>query len=130
MSKIYREKVRDVTVFRLCGDLLIGQTQDLESAVLNEWGVRTVFLDLALVNRIDARGLGVLLELREYVQARGIDFQLTNVTRKVRRVFEIACLDSVFEIVCENEVYPKDRRQECSKIDIDIDTSIPEEVAV
>ena len=92
-------------MFRLSGGLLIGETQGLQSAVLNEWRVSTVVLDLALVNRIDARGLGVLLELREYVQSRGIDFQLRNVTGLVRRVFEMTRLDSVFEIVPEIQVY-------------------------
>jgi len=105
MLKVYRDRLRDITVFRLSGGLLIGETQGLQSAVLNEWRVSTVVLDLALVNRIDARGLGVLLELREYVQSRGIDFQLRNVTGLVRRVFEMTRLDSVFEIVPEIQVY-------------------------
>jgi anti-anti-sigma factor len=137
MLKVYRQRLGDIAVLRLCGGLLIGQTQDLESAVLNEWGVNTVFLDLASVNRIDARGLGVLLELREYVQARGSDFQLTNVTGPVRRVFEIARLDCVFEIVSENKVYLSSLSgkidtgepvQSVSKLDADTNASFSEEL--
>jgi anti-anti-sigma factor len=63
-----------------------------------------VVLDLAQVSGIDARGLGVMLELREELQARGIEFGLINVGRLVQQVLEIACLDSVFETFSKEEV--------------------------
>jgi anti-anti-sigma factor len=61
-------------------------------------------LDFARVNRIDAGGLGVLLELREQTKARGIEFKLMNVTKLVKQVLEITRLDSVFEISSELEL--------------------------
>ena len=57
-----------------------------------------VVLDFARVELIDARGLGVLLELQEFTQSRGIEFRLINVNSLVQQVLNISRLNSVFEI--------------------------------
>ena len=56
------------------------------------------------VDLIDAGGLGALLELREWTQLMGIEFKLMNVINRVRQVFEITRLDSVFDIMSEEVV--------------------------
>jgi anti-anti-sigma factor len=58
------------------------------------------------VTTVDAGGLGVMLELREQVQTKGIRFELMNVTKQIRRVFEITRLDSVFQITSAIELFP------------------------
>ncbi len=78
--------------------MLNGETATLRDAVKSQSQVRTVVLDLAQVNTIDAAGLGVMLELREQTQSKGIGFKLMNVTRLVSRVLEVTRLDSVFEV--------------------------------
>jgi len=60
--------------------------------------VKTLVLDLGEVSVIDARGLGVLLELRQWTRPKNIEFKLINVKRLVRQVFEITRLDTVFDI--------------------------------
>jgi anti-anti-sigma factor len=60
-----------------------------------------VVLDLAGVTAIDAGGLGLLLELREQAQSRGIEFRIKNATKLVKRVLEITRLNSVFETLSE-----------------------------
>jgi len=65
--------------------------------------VDAVVLDLARVTAIDARGLGVMLELRRQSASQGMRFKLMNVNRFTRRVLEITRLDSVFEIVPKAE---------------------------
>jgi anti-sigma B factor antagonist len=81
-----------------------GETTHLRNKVQSVSDVSTVVLDLARVNRIDAGGLGVLLELREQSQGKGIEFKLMNVTKLVKQVLEITRLDSVFEISSEHEL--------------------------
>ena len=70
----------------------------MRSAVMAQVDVSVIVLDLAHVNTIDAGGLGVMLELRDYTESRGVEFRLENVTNLVRRIMEITKLDSVFKI--------------------------------
>ncbi|MGA8539378.1 MAG: STAS domain-containing protein [Terriglobales bacterium] len=55
---------------------------------------RSVWLDLAGVDAIDAAGIGSLVSL----QAAGIYLTLLNPTPQVREVLRVTELDSVFEI--------------------------------
>jgi anti-anti-sigma factor len=63
-----------------------------------------VVLDLARVSTIDAGGFGVMLELRELIQSRGIAFKLMNATNPVSYLLQITCLNSVFEITSGAEI--------------------------
>ena len=67
-------------------------------------GIDTLVVDLAQVDIIDAAGLGVMLELRAELQSQRIDFKLMNVTSTVSKLLEFTCLDSVFEIITEEEI--------------------------
>ena len=98
MLKIHTRRVGDVTVLCLQGQIVTGETSTLCDAVLSQSAASVVVLDLSRVSRIDAGGLGVLLELRGQTLSRNIEFKLMNVTKLVRTVFEITHLDSVFEI--------------------------------
>jgi anti-sigma B factor antagonist len=102
MLKIHTENLGNVTILRLRGQIVNGNTGVLQNAVQSLSDTSAVVLDLCRVSRIDAGGLGVLLKLREYTQARGIEFKLMNVTRLVRQVLEITRLNTVFEIAAEN----------------------------
>jgi anti-anti-sigma regulatory factor len=45
----------------------------------------------------------LLLELREFTQAKGIEFKLVNVPQLVQHVSEITCLNTVFKISSEGD---------------------------
>lgn len=98
MLKVQTQKLGDVTILRLGGRIEIGETIPLRNAVLSQSNASAVVLDLARVSGIDARGLGVLLELREWTQSKGIEFRLINVTKLLQQVLKITRLDSVFDI--------------------------------
>lgn len=98
MLKVQTQKLGDVTILRLGGRIEIGETIPLRNAVLSQSNATAVVLDLARVSGIDARGLGVLLELREWTQSKGIEFRLINVTKLLQQVLKITRLDSVFDI--------------------------------
>jgi len=47
-----------------------------------------------------------MLELRERMQAKGIRFELMNVSKPMSRVLEITRLDTVFQITSGVEFFP------------------------
>jgi len=103
MLKIHAKKSGEVTILCLQGRIVAGEATALRDAVLSRSDTSILVLDLARVTGIDAGGLGLMLELREQTQAKGIKFRLRNVTKLVQQVFEITRLNSVFEIYSEGE---------------------------
>jgi anti-anti-sigma factor len=106
MLKVHTQTSGDIAILHLKGRVVIGETEVLREAVLAQGDARLVVVDFARVSGIDAHGLGVLLELREWTQAREIEFRLMNVTRSVQHILEITCLDTVFEITSGLGVLP------------------------
>jgi len=104
MLKIHAQKLGNVAILCLQGGILIGETTELEDVVGSISSASAIVLDLTRVSRIDARGLGVLLELLEQTRANGIEFRLMNVTRLIGQVLEMTCLNSVFRISSQAEV--------------------------
>ena len=98
MLKVQTRNSGNVAVLCVQGRIVRGETEVLRNAVLAQRNVSVVLLDLARVRTIDAGGLGVLLELRQHTESRGIEFRLKNVTKLVRQVLEITRLDEVFRI--------------------------------
>src|SRR6185503_20706653 len=98
MLTLHAKKLDAVVVLSLQGKIVNGETEVLNNAIGMLSDVSAVKLDLARVSTIDARGLGVMLELREQANAKGIRFELMNVTTQVGRVLKMARLDSVFQI--------------------------------
>ena len=109
MLEVHVKNLETVAVLCLQGQIVSGETETLREAVYSQAivsGVSAVILDLARVTTVDARGLGVMLELREHAAAKGIRFELMNVTRWVSRVLEVSRLDSVFQITAGVEFFP------------------------
>jgi anti-anti-sigma factor len=106
MLKISAKNSENVAVLCLQGQIVIGEAEILRNAVRSLPKVSAVKLDLARVTMVDANGLGVMLELRQQAEARGIRFELLNVTKWVRRVLEITRLDSVFQMTSTVEMFP------------------------
>ena len=98
MLNVHTAKFGNVALLCVEGRIVGGETDALRNAVLAHVDTSVVVLDLAHVNTIDAGGLGVMLELREETESRGIEFRLEHVTQLVRRILEITKLDSVFNI--------------------------------
>ena len=104
MLKVHARNLGTVAILCLQGRIVRGETEALRNAVDSQSGVSAVVLDLARVTTVDAGGLGVMLELREQTQSRGMDFKLMNVTKLVSVVLEITCLNSVFEVTSGAEL--------------------------
>ena len=104
MLRVYAKKLGTVAIICLQGRIVNGETAALRDAVDSQSNVSAVVLDLGRVSTIDAAGLGVMLELRERTQSRGIAFKLMNMTKLVSRVLEITRLNSVFEVTSGAEI--------------------------
>ncbi|HXD30542.1 MAG TPA: STAS domain-containing protein [Pyrinomonadaceae bacterium] len=114
MLKVNAKQLGNIAVLCLQGHIVNGETEILRNAVntlcseIDETRskVNAVILDLARVNTVDAGGLGVMLAMREQVEAKGIRFELMNVSKWVSRVLEVSRLDSVFRISSAVEFFP------------------------
>ena len=104
MLRVYAKKLGTVAIVCLQGRIVSGETAALRDVVDSQSNVSAVVLDLSRVSTIDAAGLGVMLELRERTQSRGIVFKLMNMTKLVSRVLEITRLNSVFEVTSGAEI--------------------------
>ncbi|HXM35062.1 MAG TPA: STAS domain-containing protein [Pyrinomonadaceae bacterium] len=104
MLNVHARNLGTVAVLCLEGRMVRGETAALRTALDSQTDVRAVVLDLTRVSTIDAGGLGVMLELREQTQSKGIDFKLMNVTKLVSQVLEITRLNSVFEVTSRSEM--------------------------
>jgi anti-anti-sigma factor len=100
------QKFGDSTVLRCQGRIVLGDAYAiLRNAVLRQTHARTLILDLAQVDRIDAGGLGVLLGLREWACSHAIRLQLMNVTNQVEHVLELTKLDRVLEFCSVEDMF-------------------------
>src|SRR5262245_17949511 len=124
MLKVRARKSGHVVVLYLRGQIVVGDTDNLRRTVTEVSNESVLILDLARVSRIDAHGLGVLLELRHQLNANGIELRLINVTKLVRQVLQITNLDSIFEVTetqpfvtKANDVNPKpaNKREDSSE---------------
>jgi anti-anti-sigma factor len=109
MLKVHTKNLGTVAVLCLQGQFVNGETEILREAVHSravEPGVGSLILDLARVSIVDAHGLGLMLELREHAESKGIRFELMNVTKWVARVLAVSRLDSVFRITSGVEFFP------------------------
>ena len=120
MLKVRARNFGKVAFVCVQGQIVNGETETLRKAVRSQSDaqsdVSTVVLDLGQVSTIDAGGLGVMLELREQVQAKGIGFKLMNVRKPVARVLEVTRLDSVFEVTSGVEFFPAVSRRRSASV--------------
>lgn len=112
MLKVRVENLGQIAILHIHGHIVIGPEIDvLRKSVSSQTEASAVVLDLKRVSRIDARGLGLLLELREQLQSSGVEFRLMNVGTLVQQILRLTCLDSVFEISLEEEIRSRDSEE-------------------
>jgi|SRR5215212_9842658 len=109
MLKVHAKRSDAVEVLCLKGQLIHGDTEILRSAVQSASGSSDIVLDFENVTVVDAHGLGVLLQLREEALAKGVNFELVNVSKRLYRIFEITRLNTVFDIRFDVQLLPEVR---------------------
>jgi anti-sigma B factor antagonist len=100
---VNQRDVSNIVVLDLAGRLWILDLplRDLVNGILNK-GRHNFVLNLAGVDYIDSSGLGQLISIWTSIRNRGGNMTILNPNKRMRRLFEITRLNSVFEI-CEEE---------------------------
>jgi anti-anti-sigma factor len=106
MLKVHAKNLETVTILFLRGQIVTGETEILCSVVQSLSETSAVILDLARVSKIDAHGLGVMLQLLEQTHAKGIRFELMNVSKPLSTILEMTHLNSVFQITSGVGFFP------------------------
>ena len=94
----------DATVFRCAGRITFGSGDSLRTAISTQSRMRIAVLDLAEISAIDAAGLGILLSMRGWARAAGVELKLMNLTPKVEELLELTKLRSAFEVLSGAEM--------------------------
>jgi anti-anti-sigma factor len=106
MLNVEHKNLGTVSLLNLAGQVVIGETGGLLETMQTLPASSTVILDLSHVTLVDAHGLGVMLQLREYAEAAGANFELMNASDSLRELFRITRLDSVFHFHTGVEYLP------------------------
>lgn len=99
MLRIVREHLADTAILQCFGRIVAGpEAEALKDAVACAADKSQVILDLAAVEAIDARGLGLLVFLQTLGCALGYELELVNPAPRVREVLTLTRLDFVLDI--------------------------------
>jgi anti-anti-sigma factor len=99
MLNVAVETAGETTILRCTGRIVTGdETRILRQAVLAQRDKSRLVIDLRHVNAIDAGGVGLLLELREWARSIRIQLRLVNLTTRVQQVLEATKLGPVLGV--------------------------------
>jgi anti-anti-sigma factor len=97
MLTVSVEDLDDGVILRCVGRIVRGAESAILCSAAGQFG-RSIVLDLAGVDMIDASGIGLLISL----QAAGLYLKLMNPSKPVRETLKITHVDSILEI-CESQ---------------------------
>lgn len=92
----------NVMILTLDGEQLDAkEAQDFKQKVIDlisTVNVDKVIFDIHKLTFIDSSGLGVFLSLMRFLNARGGELKIANMTKPIRAVFELVCMHKIFDI--------------------------------
>lgn len=85
-------------ILRIAGELDYTVSQDARAKLreLLESGSGHLDVDLGGLDYMDSSGLGVLLDMRKFLTAKGRTFAITQLTAHVAKVFEVTQVGRLF----------------------------------
>jgi anti-sigma B factor antagonist len=99
--------VGGVTIVDLSGRIVLGEgsagVRDLVRNLIKE-GNRKILLNLRDVDYIDSSGLGELVNAFTIMRSHGGELKLLNLTKRVRALFQITKLLTVFDITDDEAI--------------------------
>ncbi len=99
MLNIRIERTGETAILHCEGEIVVGRSLSaLREAVLCELDQRSIILDLAHVERMDAGGLGMLVFLHTCTHGLGSGLKLVRPSAHVAELLELTNLTSVFTI--------------------------------
>lgn len=104
--RIYIEKRNSISIFRIAGDIDMDTSPDIKKtfsrSMVNK-NKSKVVINLKEVAYIDSSGLATLVEILKTLRASESKLKLTNLSDKVKGLFEITKLDKLFDISADEE---------------------------
>ncbi|MEJ7639645.1 MAG: STAS domain-containing protein [Singulisphaera sp.] len=91
------EIIDGVTVVRLNGPKLVIDASGPLSGLVEEGGHRKLLLDFAAVRFLSSAALGVLMGLRQRVEAAGGELRLCRLDPSLLELFRLTRLEELFE---------------------------------
>ena len=94
-----------ISVFRMNGDIDINTSPEVKRSFDDaiKQKKEKVVINLKDVSYVDSSGLATLVEILKNLRAYGGKMKLTNLSSKVKGLFEITKLDKLFDIVGEED---------------------------
>ncbi len=104
MPKFTIHKLGEAIVFRCTGRIGFGECHILRHAVFSHPHIAIAVLDMAEVIAIDASGLGLLVELRNWASTNRIQLKLLNLTPRVANLLDVTHLTPIFDVCLVRDV--------------------------
>ena len=103
--KISVEEKGGIAIFRMSGDIDINTSPDVKRSFDRAISAKKnkVVINLKDVGYVDSSGLATLVEILKNLRGYGGKLKLTNLSGKVKGLFEITKLDKLFEILPEEQ---------------------------
>jgi anti-sigma B factor antagonist len=97
------ERADNVAVVRCHGRLVAGVCDVLYAQVSQLIpGAKRIVLDLTDLTHMDSMGLGTLVRLYVSAKSAGCDLELVNLSKRIRQLFGVSNLLSVFTVIGGN----------------------------
>ncbi len=95
------EESNGISIFRIEGDIDINSSPEVKKSfdAAIKGKKEKILVNLESVNYVDSSGLATLVEILKNMRSYGGKLKLTNLSPKVRGLFEITKLDKLFDIV-------------------------------
>ncbi len=104
MPKLTIHKLGEAIFFRCTGRIGFGECHVLRHAVFSHPHIAIAVLDMAEVTSIDASGLGLLVELRNWASTNRIQLKLLNLSPRVANLLAVTHLTLIFDVCSVRDV--------------------------
>lgn len=97
------EAKNNLTICHVDGEININSSPDIKKAFDKLISKKTpkIVINLSQVTYVDSSGLATLVEILKNMRAYGGRLRLTNLSSKIKSLFEITKLEKLFEIMAE-----------------------------
>jgi len=97
------EMKNELTVCHVDGEININSSPDIKKAFDKLISKKTpkIIVNLAKVTYVDSSGLATLVEILKNMRSYGGKLRLTNMSAKIKSLFEITKLEKLFEIMAD-----------------------------
>ncbi len=103
--QINSEEKNGIMIFKVTGDIDINTSPEVKKSfdrIISDKKDK-IIINLKEVGYVDSSGLATLVEILKNLRAFGGKLKLTNLSPKVKGLFEITRLDKLFDISLEEE---------------------------